>query len=225
MNTPQSPTLTPGNLRNYRVLLASNSPRRKELLQLLGLDFEVVSHHKVDEDWPETMSPMRVPEYLAVRKASAYLPELHNHELLITADTVVVLDGKLLGKPHDAQEAMQMLRELSGKTHMVVTGVYVCDPLLQLSFSVTTQVEFAELTEEDIRKYVEFFKPLDKAGAYGIQEWIGAVGIKGIHGSFYNVMGLPVHALYEALKHFDSDIDRRHISSPSKVMVERIKVS
>lgn len=192
----------PSNLKTYKIKLASNSPRRKELLQLLGLSFEVVNNKEVEEVCPETIPVINRPEYLAILKASAYYPDLTDSDLLITADTMVILDDKALGKPRDHEDAVNMLRELSGRTHEVVTGVVVCSRKLQISFSVTTKVEFGKLSDTEINTYVAACKPFDKAGAYGIQEWIGAIGIKGIQGSYYNVMGLPVHYLYSVLQQF-----------------------
>lgn len=192
----------PSNLKTYKIKLASNSPRRKELLQLLGLSFEVVNNKEVEEVCPETIPVINRPEYLAILKASAYYPDLTDSDLLITADTMVILDDKALGKPRDYEDAVNMLRELSDRTHEVVTGVVVCSRKLQISFSVTTKVEFGKLSDTEIKSYVEACKPFDKAGAYGIQEWIGAIGIKGIQGSYYNVMGLPVHYLYSVLQQF-----------------------
>lgn len=203
----QSINLIPRHLRNCKIILASNSPRRKELLALLGLDFEVVNNLNIDETLSYDIPPTQQPEVLAIRKAQSYLPQLNDNEILITADTIVVADNQALGKPHNRQEAIQMLESLSGRTHSVVTGVVVCNPSLQVSFSVTTEVDFADLSREDIELYVDTFSPMDKAGAYGIQEWIGAIGITGIRGSFYNVMGLPVHYLYEVLKHFPDNMD------------------
>lgn len=183
-------------------MLASNSPRRKELLTMLGIDFDVVNTHQVDEVCPDHLPASHRPEYLSILKASAYYPDLNENDLLITADTMVIVDHTPLGKPAGRDEAIDMLRLLSGRTHKVITGVTVCSRPLQISFSVTTDVEFDSLTDDEITGYVDHFRPFDKAGAYGIQEWIGAIGIRGIHGSYYNVMGLPVHYLYKVLKHF-----------------------
>lgn len=192
----------PNPLSRYHVMLASNSPRRKELLTMLGIDFDVVTTHDVDEVCPDHLPVTHRPEYLSILKASAYYPELKERDVLITADTMVIVDDKPLGKPTGRDEAIAMLRLLSGRTHKVVTGVTVCSRTLQVSFSVTTEVEFSPLTDDEITGYIDTFRPYDKAGAYGIQEWIGAIGIRGIHGSFYNVMGLPVHYLYNVLQYF-----------------------
>lgn len=197
-------SLVPQNLRSYNIKLASASPRRKELMQLLGLKFEVVNTHDVEEVCPPSLPVFRHPEYLSILKATAYYDELADNDLLITADTMVICDGIAFGKPQNREEAIKMLQTLSGRMHHVVTGVTVCSVKLQISFSVTTDVEFARLSQSEIEAYVDTCRPYDKAGAYGIQEWIGAIGISGIYGSYYNVMGLPVHYLYEVLKHFAS---------------------
>ena len=185
-----------------RILLASKSPRRRELLEMLKLQFEVINIGDVKEEFPADLSPSLVAEYLSALKSKAYVPRLKEDELLITADTVVILDDKILGKPREEDEAAEMLRMLSGKTHQVVSGVTIATLNETVSFSSTTDVKFAELAEDEIDFYVENFHPLDKAGAYGIQEWIGCVAVEGIKGSYYNVMGLPVHRLYKELHRF-----------------------
>lgn len=190
------------NLSNYHVLLASKSPRRRELLAALRVPFDVVTAGHVDEKWPKDMPTHDVPQYLSMIKANAFRKLIHDNELIITADTIVVCDGEILGKPSGAEEAKKMLRQLSGKTHDVVTGVTVTTIDRQTSFTTVTEVKFAEISEEDIDYYVDNFNPFDKAGAYGIQEWIGCVAVESINGSYYNVMGLPVHALYHELKLF-----------------------
>lgn len=187
-------------LNKYRVVLASGSPRRKELLQSLGLKFEVEVKKDISENYPTDLPAEKISEYVSREKAEAY--EVAEGELLITADTTVVLDGEALGKPCDADEAKAMLRKLSGRKHLVVTGVTLTTVGRQRSFSAVTEVEFDTLDEAEIDYYVDTFKPLDKAGAYGIQEWIGCAAVKGISGSFYNVMGLPVQRLYAELKAF-----------------------
>lgn len=190
------------NLDRLSVVLASGSPRRRELLGLLDLSFTVDTSHPVDEIVPESMSARQVPGYLSRLKADAFpLAELDGR-LVITADTVVILDGEVLGKPRDEEGASAMLRRLSGRVQTVVTGVTVRTSERCETFSAESEVEFAELTDAEIDYYVDRYRPLDKAGAYGIQEWIGAAAICGITGSFYNVMGLPVHRLYDALKSF-----------------------
>ena len=186
------------NLKKYDVVLASNSPRRRELLSELGVDFRVETLPGIDETPPPGLPAMQVAEYVSQVKAKAYT--LAPNELLITADTVVILGDEVLGKPHDAEQARTMLRHLSGLVHLVVTGVSVTTSQGMQSFSAVSAVEFDNLTDDEIDYYVTRYKPMDKAGAYGIQEWIGFIGVKGITGSFYNVMGLPVQRLYSLLK-------------------------
>lgn len=183
-----------------KLLLASGSPRRRELLDSLGIKVEHAQLHDVDESYPADLSPMKVPEYLSRLKSQAYRSELADDEVLVTADTVVVLDGKVLGKPVDEVEAKAMLRSLSGRVHQVVTGVTLATSSRSVTFSEVTDVEFDTLSDSEIDYYVANFKPFDKAGAYGIQEWIGYVGVKGIRGDYYNVMGLPVNSLCRHLK-------------------------
>lgn len=190
------------NLSKYHVLLASKSPRRRELLAALRVPFDVVTAGQVDEKWPDDLSAHDVPQYLSVIKANAFRKLIRDNELIITADTVVVCDGEILGKPSGAEEAKKMLRFLSGRTHEVVTGVTITTIDRQTSFTTVTDVKFAKIADEDINYYVENFAPFDKAGAYGIQEWIGCVAVESINGSYYNVMGLPVHTLYHELKLF-----------------------
>ena len=187
---------------NAKYVLASGSPRRRELLGMLNVDFRVDTSRSVDEIVPDGTPAHEVPLFLSRIKAEPYLADLQPDEVLITADTVVILDDEVIGKPKDLDDARAILRRLSGRTHRVVTGVSIGRPGRPLeTFSETTEVIFDPLTEREIDYYVENFKPLDKAGAYGIQEWIGAAAVKGLNGSYYNVMGLPVHALY---KHLDS---------------------
>lgn len=183
-----------------RILLASASPRRRELLRMIAPDYVIAETREVDEVYPSAMSPERVPAYLSQLKASVYLDDLQADDVLITADTVVILDNEILGKPHSREEAIDMLSKMQGRTHIVVTGVTLSTQAGWSTFSQTTEVDFDTLTPEEISYYVDNFRPYDKAGAYGIQEWIGAAAIKGIRGSFYNVMGLPVHALYKELQ-------------------------
>lgn len=187
---------------NYHIILASNSPRRRELLSGLGLDYEVRTLPGIDESYPDTLSAEEIPVYISSQKASAYLDALKENELLITADTIVWLDGRVLGKPSDEEEACQMLRALSGKTHQVITGVTLATTSFQKSFASVSQVTFASLTEEEIKYYVTHYHPMDKAGSYGVQEWIGFIGVERIEGSYFNVMGLPVQRLYRELKEF-----------------------
>lgn len=181
------------------ILLASKSPRRRELIKMLDVAFRVVELKDVEERYPDNLAPMKVPEYLSKLKATAYTPELKEGEILLTADTVVLLEDEIIGKPASLEDAKQMLNKLSGKTHKVVTGVTLSTIKKSVTFSSVTDVRFANLSWEEINYYVDTYKPLDKAGAYGIQEWIGAVGIEAIDGSFYNVMGLPIHQLYRRL--------------------------
>ena len=185
---------------DYHIILASNSPRRRELLSGLGLDYEVRTLPGIDESYPDTLSGEEIPVYISSKKASAYLDALKENELLITADTLVWLDGRVLGKPSDEEEARQMLRDLSGKTHQVITGVTLATTSFQKSFASVSQVTFATLTEEEINYYVTHYHPMDKAGSYGVQEWIGFIGVERIEGSYFNVMGLPVQRLYRELK-------------------------
>ena len=180
-----------------KIILASNSPRRKELLGGLGVDFEVKVLNGVDESYPDTLPAKDVAEYIATEKAAAYT--VQEDELLITADTVVIVGQDILGKPKDAADACRMLRELSGKTHQVVTGVCLTTSKEQRRFSVTTDVTFKQLSDAEIEYYVDKYKPFDKAGAYGIQEWIGYIGVTALNGSYYNVMGFPVQRVYEEL--------------------------
>lgn len=184
-----------------RYVLASGSPRRRELLGMLDVEFRVDTSCPVDEVVPPTLPAAEVPAYLSRLKAQPYMAGLEPDEILITADTVVILDDRVIGKPKDADDARRILRSLAGRTHRVVTGVSIGRPDGSLeTFSDTTEVDFDELTDADIDYYVENYRPLDKAGAYGIQEWIGAAAVKGIRGSFYNVMGLPVHRIFLALR-------------------------
>lgn len=184
---------------NYHIILASNSPRRRELLSGLGLDYEVRTLPGIDESYPETLQDEEIPVYISSQKASAYLGELKENELLITADTIVWLDGRVLGKPSDEEDARQMLRALSGKTHQVITGVTLATTTFQKSFASVSQVTFATLSDEEIKYYISHYHPMDKAGSYGVQEWIGFIGVERIEGSYFNVMGLPVQRLYREL--------------------------
>lgn len=191
-----------------KIILASNSPRRKELLGGLGVDFEVKVMKGVDEAYPETLPAKDVAEYISREKASVY--DVADDELVITADTVVIVGDDILGKPKDADDAHRMLREISGRTHQVVTGVCLTTAKEQRSFSVVTDVTFKQLSDEEIDFYIRNHRPYDKAGAYGIQEWIGYIGVTGLNGSYYNVMGFPVQRVYEELTgHFGIDIARR----------------
>ena len=183
-----------------RLVLASNSPRRKELLRGLGIDFEVRLIGDIDESYPNDFPANEVPVHISKAKAAAYMDTMTENEVILTADTVVVCDGEILGKPHDAEDARRMLGLLSGKSHEVITGVTLSTLQWQRSFAVTTVVWFKELSTDEISFYVDSYRPFDKAGAYGIQEWIGYVGVQRIEGSYFNVMGLPVQRIYDELK-------------------------
>ena len=189
-------------LQKYHILLGSKSPRRRELLNQLRIPFTVVTIGGLEETYPDTLRKEEIPQFLANQKADAYLDSMHDNDMVITADTLVILDDKVLGKPKDMPQAIAMLMELSGKVHKVVSGVCISTKMKRVSFSSVTEVRFSNITEEEARYYVENFLPLDKAGAYGIQEWIGCVAVEWIEGSYYNVMGLPVNQLYRELKSF-----------------------
>ena len=188
------------NLKKYKVVLASNSPRRKELLSGLGIDYEVKTLPDIDESFPEGLSEVETATYIARAKADVYRTIMQPDELIITADTIVWLDGEVMGKPVDGEDARRMLRALSGKTHQVITGVCLTAINGQKAFATVTDVTFCGLSEEEIDYYVECYRPMDKAGSYGIQEWIGFVGVESISGSYFNVMGLPIQRLYTELK-------------------------
>ena len=193
-------------LKDFRLLLASHSPRRRQLLTDCGLDFELIDKYDVEELYPSDMASEQVPLYLSQLKSRGYTAPLADNEILITADTVVVADGAILGKPSDEDDARAMLSRLSGVRHRVVTGVTLRSVACEQSFSAASDVWFRPLSEEEIAYYVATFKPLDKAGSYGIQEWIGYVAIEKIEGSFYNVMGLPIQKLYVRLDSFIDEI-------------------
>ena len=184
------------NLKKYHIILASNSPRRRELLAGLDIHFEVKVLPDVDEAYPEDLPVLQIAEYIAKEKAAAYQSLMGPDELVITADTVVVVGSEVMGKPADADDARRMLEKLSGRTHQVTTGVCLTTQREEKSFSVTTDVTFKPLSREEIDYYIENYSPFDKAGAYGIQEWIGYVGVTGLQGSYFNVMGLPVQRIY-----------------------------
>ncbi|MDE6193892.1 MAG: Maf family nucleotide pyrophosphatase [Muribaculaceae bacterium] len=188
------------NIRKYDVVLASKSPRRKELLGMLDVPFEIRVKDGIDESYPADMPAVEVAEYLSRLKGKAYAEDIRENEMVITADTIVILDGKIYGKPKNEDDAIDMLMQLQGRTHIVASGVCVATKEKIVSFTTTTEVTFAPLSREEATWYVEKYRPLDKAGAYGIQEWIGCAAVARIDGSFYNVMGLPVHQLYNVLK-------------------------
>ena len=192
----------------YKLILASNSPRRKELLAGLGVPFEVRVLQDIfevrvlqdiDEHYPENLPVNEVARYIAKEKADAYRRIVAADELIITADTVVIVGDEILGKPVDEADAVRMLKLLSGRTHQVMTGVCLLTAEKERCFDVTTDVTFKALTDEEIHYYVNRYRPFDKAGAYGIQEWIGYIGVTGLNGSYYNVMGLPVQRIYQEL--------------------------
>lgn len=188
------------HLNKYHIILASASPRRRQLLSGLGFDFEVRTLAGIDESYPDHLQGEAIAAYISKAKAEAYRATLAPNDLVITADTIVSVDGNVLGKPANEAEAHQMLQLLSGRTHEVVTGVTLMTKSQQQTFTATTSVTFAPLTEAEITHYVTHYRPLDKAGAYGIQEWIGMIAVESIQGSYFNVMGLPVQRLYKALR-------------------------
>ncbi len=192
--------MIPENLRNYRIILASQSPRRQELLRMADVDFEVLTIADIPEDFPAEMPKSEVAEYLALKKIAAY-KELWTRPktLVIAADTIVVLGDDIMNKPADREEAIAMLKRLSDSMHTVLTGVAIRDSQKERSFTARTNVYFKKLKDSDIEAYVDRYKPYDKAGGYGVQEYIGLIGVYRIEGSFYNVMGLPVSTLYEGL--------------------------
>lgn len=187
------------NLDKYKIILASNSPRRKELLGQLGIEFCIRTKSGIDESFPESLKGEDAALFIVKKKADAYDDIIANNELVITADTIVCLGDEILGKPKDAAEAKVMLKKLSGRTHTVITAVGIKTKSESRVFAVSTEVKFATLTNEVIAHYVDNYQPLDKAGAYGIQEWIGYVGVESVNGSFFNVIGLPVQRLYQEL--------------------------
>ncbi len=189
----------------YRIILASNSPRRRELMSGLSIEFTVHVKGGIDESWPQDLKGEDIPLYISREKAAAYRPSMAPDELVITADTIVCVDGEVLGKPRDKADAVRMLHLLSGRWHEVITGVTLMTSGRERSFAVTTRVKFGHLSDDDINRYVNSGLPMDKAGAYGIQEWIGYVGVEAIEGSYFNVVGLPVQRLYKELINFCLD--------------------
>lgn len=190
------------NLKKYNIILASKSPRRKELLKGLDIPFTVETMDTIEEKYPNNLVGEKIPLYLAQLKAEAYANNLSDNTLLITADTIVWLEGKELGKPTDLIHAKKMLQQLSGKEHEVITGVCLLSKQKKVLFSATSKVRFASLSENEIDYYLEHYSPLDKAGSYGVQEWIGYMAVEHIEGSYFNVMGLPIQRLYKELTHF-----------------------
>lgn len=191
----------------YRLILASNSPRRKELLAGLDLEFETRVIPGIDETYPSDLPVGQIPLYISQKKSEAYRRGMADGELIITADTIVACDGQILGKPADRDDAVRMLEMLAGKRHQVITGVTFATKSSTRSFSVSTDVWFSMLTDAEISYYVDRYRPFDKAGAYGIQEWIGYVGVERIEGSYFNVVGLPVQRLYRELLQFVSSLE------------------
>ena len=189
-------------MNNYHIILASNSPRRRELLSGLGIEYEVRTLPDIDESYPDDLQGGDIPLYISKEKADAYKPLLQPDELIITADTIVWLKGEVLGKPRGREEAIAMLHKLSGHIHEVFTGVTLTTKEKQRSFYAETKVTFAQLSDEEIVHYVDNYQPYDKAGSYGVQEWIGYIGVERIEGSYFNVMGLPVQRLYKELTQF-----------------------
>jgi len=189
------------HLKKYRIILASRSPRRQELLRQLGIRFDVVVKDYC-EDYPRGLQGEEIACFLSVEKSKLFKDDIKVNEIVITADTIVWCRGKVLGKPESSEEAWLMLRELSGNTHEVITGVTILSETREITFTDLTKVTFEELSDEEIKYYVDVFRPFDKAGAYGIQEWIGLAACSRIEGSYFNVVGLPVQRLYEELKEF-----------------------
>jgi septum formation protein len=189
------------SLDKYRIILASGSPRRQQLLREMGMKFDVVIRDFV-EDYPGNLSGKEIAAYLASEKSKTFRNELSVNEIVITADTIVWCNNKVFGKPYDREDAVRMIRELSGNNHEVITGVSILSAFKQLTFTETTIVTFEKLTDEEISYYIDNFRPYDKAGAYGIQEWIGIAACSRIEGSYFNVVGLPVQRLYKELEEF-----------------------
>lgn len=190
------------NIEKYHIILASNSPRRRELLAGLGVPFEVKVLSDIEENYPADLPVADIAEYIAREKADAYRQLIGKHDLVITADTIVVVGDEVMGKPHDADDACRMLRKLSNRTHQVITGVCLTTADKQRQFSVKTDVTFKSQSEEEIAHYINHYRPFDKAGAYGIQEWIGYIGVTSLQGSYFNVMGLPVQRIYTEMMEF-----------------------
>jgi len=190
------------NLKKYRIILGSASPRRQELLRGINISFEVISKD-VDESFPLSMTGVGIPMFLAEKKANAYNDMMTEDLMVITADTIVLLEGKVLGKPGDKEDARKMLQSLSGKTHQVITGVCITTKLRRRTFHTVSEVRFAHLNDAEIDYYLNNYAPYDKAGSYGVQEWIGFIAVEQITGSYFNVMGLPIQRLYNELKRWE----------------------
>lgn len=190
------------NIDKYKIILASQSPRRHYLLKEIGLDFEIRLKEFVDESYPDELVKEEIPLFIAQKKASVFDDDLEDDQIVITADTIVWLKDKVLQKPDDKEDAVRILQELSGNCHQVYTGVCIKSSKKEFAFTACTDVYFKKLSNEEIEYYVNHFQPMDKAGAYGIQEWIGYIGVERINGSFFNVMGLPIQKLYTELEEF-----------------------
>jgi len=190
------------NLNKYNVYLASGSPRRKELMEALGIPFRVKTIKDIDENYPSDADGENIAKIISLNKANAYLSEMESSDLIITADTIVYANHRVYGKPRDTAEAKQMLKDLSGRTHSVITGVTIVTLQKRNTFAMQSEVTFDNLSDQEIDYYIKKYQPFDKAGAYGIQEWIGMIGVKSLNGCFFNVMGLPIQRLYQELKHF-----------------------
>jgi septum formation protein len=189
-------------IKDFKLILATQSPRRHFLMKEAGFNFEIRVPEGVEEVYPENLTETEIPKYLAELKASWFEGKLNEKEIVITADTIVVLDNKVLGKPGSYDEAISMLRSLSGRPHDVVTGVCLLSNNKKQSFSAFSKVWFRIFTEDEIKFYIDTYKPYDKAGSYGAQEWIGYIGIEHIEGSYFNVMGLPIQMVYKELERF-----------------------
>lgn len=189
-------------LTNYKIILASHSPRRRELLSGIDIEYKVADIYDIDESYPDDLPNEKVAEFIARKKVLAYRSPLGNDELLITSDTIVLLDDTIIGKPVDKEDAARLLHMLSGRTHRVITGVCLTSKQKQVSFSDMTSVTFANLSDAEIDYYLSLYKPFDKAGAYGVQEWIGYIAVEKIEGSYFNVMGFPIFLVYRELKNF-----------------------
>lgn len=187
------------HLNNYNIILASQSPRRQELLRGLNVPFDI-QVIDVEESYPSQLVGVDIPMFLAEKKANAFAGQMTENTLLITADTIVWHEGRVFGKPKDKAEATKMLKSLSGKTHQVITGVCICSLNKRKTFHSISEVRFARFLPDEIEYYLQNFQPFDKAGAYGVQEWIGFIGVEHIEGSYFNVMGLPIQRLYTELK-------------------------
>lgn len=189
-------------LSKFNIILASKSPRRQTLLAELGIKYKVFVKDEIKEIYPNNLVKEQIAVFLAEEKARAYENDINDNDLIITADTIVWIDNQVLGKPTDSEDARKMLSQLSGNTHTVITGICLKTKNKQKSFYAETEVKFKTLTTDEIDYYIEKYKPFDKAGAYGIQEWIGYIGVESINGSYFNVMGLPIQRLYEELTIF-----------------------